>query len=81
MWLGLGFVASWGREPKDEARLNDGRDGMQPRYTSLTQNYVHEIGHIQKQSSFYFQAITALVTIKNNVVFNIPRAGINFVSS
>jgi hypothetical protein len=32
----------------------------------------------EKQSSFYFQAITAQTTIRNNVVFNIPRAGINF---
>ena len=27
---------------------------------------------------FYFQAITAETTIQKNVVFNIPRAGINF---
>jgi len=77
-WLGLSAIASWGREPKDMARLNDGTDGEQPRYTVVTNNFVHEIGHIQKQSSFYFQAITALATIKNNVVFNIPRAAINF---
>merc|ERR1712195_340905 len=77
-WLGLGAIASWGREPRDETKLNDGTGGEQPRYTVATNNFVHEIGHIQKQSSFYFQAITALATIKNNIVFNIPRAGINF---
>ena len=75
-WLGLGAIASWGREPRDETKLNDGTGGEQPRYTVATNNFVHEIGHIQKQSSFYFQAITALATIKNNIVFNIPRAGI-----
>lgn len=37
-----------------------------------------EIGHIQKQSSMYFQAETALTTIENNICFNIPRAAINF---
>jgi hypothetical protein len=78
VWLGLGAIASWGREPKDLTKLNDGTGGEQPRYTVATNNFVHEIGHIQKQSSFYFQAITALATIQNNIVFNIPRAGINF---
>jgi hypothetical protein len=41
-------------------------------------NFVHEIGHQQKQSSFYFQAETAQCTLQNNIVFNIPRAAINF---
>ena len=36
------------------------------------------IGHIQKQSSFYFQAITAQAVLTKNLVFNIPRAAINF---
>jgi hypothetical protein len=36
------------------------------------------VGIIQKQSSFYFQATTAETVISNNVVFNIPRAAINF---
>jgi len=78
VWLGLGFIASWGREPSDESRLNDGTEGDQPRYTVVTNNFIHEIGHIQKQSSFYFQALTALASIQNNIVFNIPRAAINF---
>lgn len=41
-------------------------------------NFIHEIGHQQKQSSFYFQAETAQAIIRNNVCFNIPRAAINF---
>jgi hypothetical protein len=49
-----------------------------PLYHTITNNFVHEIGHYQKQSSFYFQAETAMATIENNIVFNIPRAGINF---
>ena len=57
---------------------NSGLGGLQPRGTVVEGNWVHEIGHIQKQSSFYFQAITAQATIRNNVVFNIPRAAINF---
>ena len=35
-------------------------------------------GHLQKQSSFYFQAATAQSYIARNLVFNIPRAAINF---
>lgn len=52
--------------------------GGQPRFTLIEGNFCREIGHIQKQSSFYFQAITALVTIRKNIVFNIPRAAVNF---
>lgn len=36
---------------------------MFPRGTSVTGNFVHEIGHIQKQSSFYFQAESAEVRV------------------
>ncbi len=71
--LGQNAVASWGR-----ADGNSGLNGLYPSGTVLDGNFVHEIGHIQKQSSFYFQAETALTTIRNNIVFNIPRAAINF---
>eukprot|EP01065_Artemidia_motanka_P009904 TRINITY_DN1513_c0_g1_i3.p1 TRINITY_DN1513_c0_g1~~TRINITY_DN1513_c0_g1_i3.p1 ORF type:complete len:935 (+),score=335.66 TRINITY_DN1513_c0_g1_i3:85-2889(+) len=73
VWLGQNCVASWGR-----AKDNDGTDGEFPRFNTVTRNLVHEIGHIQKQSSFYFQAETAEAVIEGNLVYNIPRAGINF---
>lgn len=72
-WLGQNAIASWGRPIG-----NDGTNGAFPRYTLVEGNWVHEIGHQQKQSSFYFQAETAETTIRNNIVFNIPRAAINF---
>ena len=72
-WLGQNAVAAWGRADK-----NDGTNGQFPRYTILSNNWVHEIGHYQKQSSFYFQAETAQTTISNNIAFNLPRAAINF---
>ena len=56
----------------------DGTGGDQPWYTYVERNYVREIGSIEKQSSFWFQAKTALTSIDSNVVFNGPRAGINF---
>ena len=43
--------------------------------TLIEGNWIREIGHIQKQSSFYFQAETAQAIIKNNICFNIPRVG------
>jgi len=73
VFLGQNAVASWGR-----THGNDGTHGEYPRFTRISRNYVHEIGHIQKQSSFYFQAITAQATITHNIAFNMPRAAINF---
>lgn len=73
VWLGQNAVAAWGR-PDD----NNGLNGRFPRYTNIVNNFAHEIGHIQKQSSFFFQAETAQTHIEGNIVFNIPRAAINF---
>jgi len=72
-WLGQNAIASWGRS--DEY---DGRNGDQPLYTVVSDNFMRELGLIQKQSSCYFQAQTAMTLITHNICFNIPRAGINF---
>jgi hypothetical protein len=74
-WLGQSAIASWGRLEGD---TNSGLAGNQPRGTLVEGNLCREIGTVQKQSSFYFQAITAQTTLRRNVVFNIPRAAINF---
>ena len=71
-WLGQTAIASWGR-----VHFNDGTDGNQPRFSIIHGNFIHEIGHYQKQSSCYFQAESAQAIITNNICFNIPRAGIN----
>ena len=71
--LGQNCIAAWGR-----ADSNSGLAGNYPSGTVVEDNFAHEIGHIQKQSSFYFQAETAKTTIRRNIVFNIPRAAINF---
>ena len=42
-------------------------DGQQPRYTSIERNYVREIGIIEKQSSMWFQAKSALTNLDSNV--------------
>lgn len=43
----------------------------------LARNLVHEVGLFVKQAGFYYHAMTANVTVIENVVFNGPRAGIN----
>ena len=43
----------------------------------VTGNLAREIGHYEKQSSFFVQAKTAESVITGNVFFNGPRAGIN----
>jgi hypothetical protein len=55
----------------------DGTDGNHPRYTTVTGCTAREVGLYEKQSSFFVQAKTAQSTIKGNVFFNGPRAGIN----
>ena len=56
----------------------DGRSGEQPRGTNIAGNVIREFGIWQKQSSALFQAIGALTTFESNVVFNGPRAAINY---
>jgi len=52
----------------------DGRGGNQPRGTRVVGNIVREIGIWQKQSSAYFQAVSALSVVQGNVFFNGARA-------
>merc|ERR1719198_1632747 len=56
----------------------DGTDGEHPRHTKVFSNTAREVGLYEKQSSFFVQAKTAQSTVRGNVFFNGPRAGINF---
>lgn len=73
VWNGETAVAGWGY-----ADNMDGTSGEQPRGTLIEGNLCHEIGHFEKQSSCWFQAKTALTTLTGNLMFNGPRALINF---
>ena len=56
----------------------DGRGGEQPMGSVLESNLAHEIGLTQKQSAFLSQAVAFRTVVRGNVVFNAPRAAINF---
>eukprot|EP01083_Nonionella_stella_P190494 705505_1 len=71
--IGDNVMAGWGYTHHD-----DGTSGLQPRFTYIIENYVHEIGLYQLQSSAWFQAKTCQSFIHRNIVFNVPRAAINF---
>ena len=72
-------IASWGRT--DGELGLDGftaLKGWYPDGNNILRNVIREVGHFEKQNSFYVQAKTARSVIKDNVMFNGPRAGINF---
>ena len=57
----------------------DGTDAARfPRGNAVRRNHIHEYGVYGKQTSCYFQALTAASTVADNVCYNGPRAGINF---
>jgi|EP01043_Picozoa_sp_COSAG02_P016752 hypothetical protein len=62
--LGGSGVVLWGYETN-----GDGTDGNQPRRTTVTENFCHEIGIYQKQSSCYFHAVSAQSTVTHNLFF------------
>jgi len=43
----------------------------------IANNHIREIGVFGKQTSCYFQALAANVTLRDNLCYNGPRAGIN----
>ena len=72
-WLGDGAVATWG-DTKDY----DATGGTQPQGSIIEGNVIREIGLYEKQSSGWGQAKASLSTIRANLMFNMPRAAINF---
>jgi hypothetical protein len=78
--LGQSAVAAWGRTAEGAAGW-DGSALEVPLNCSITGNFAHDLGQIQKQSSFYFQAVAALNEVSGNIVYNIPRCAVNFDDS
>eukprot|EP00912_Choanoflagellata_sp_UC4_P000575 UC4_evm2s355 len=89
-FIGDSAMASWG-DTSENLNLNgtlkvpgghpvgpDGRNGNQPRGCKIKSNIGHEIGLWQKQSSLWFQAVTAETELQDNIFYNGPRAAFNF---
>lgn len=79
-WIGDSVIGSWGYTTGAgvDGMGPDGTDGNQPRFNKILNNFVHELGVWEKQSSFYFQAKSCQNMLMGNIFFNGPRAGINF---
>jgi len=87
VWIGDNCIASWGKTSYPDEKIaklapgfgwNGNTTKTQPRFSQIINNFVHEIGIWEKQSSFYFQAKSCQNVIKGNIFFNGPRAGVNF---
>lgn len=72
-WLGENAIATWG-----EAHGFDATNEDQPFNTLIEHNVMRELGIYQKQSSGVGHNKAAKTTIRNNIMFNMPRAAINF---
>ena len=72
-WLGESAIATWGHTNDYDATGENF-----PMHTMIEGNVMREVGIYQKQSSGFAQAKAAKTMVRNNVMFNMPRAAINF---
>lgn len=72
-WLGENAVAMWGDTDGFNATAR-----QFPMGTLIEANVMRELGIYQKQSSGVAHNKAARATIRNNLIFNVPRAAINF---
>ena len=84
VWQGDTCILLWGDTEgitfvdSNETMGYDGTAGNQPRFTNIVGNLAHEIGIWEKQSSLVFQAKSCQNNIERNIVYNQPRAAIEF---
>lgn len=69
-WLAENGIATWGDTDKFDAT-----GGAQPWNTMIYDNVMRELGIYEKQSSPLGQNKAALSDVRNNIMFNLPRAG------
>lgn len=72
-WIGESAIATWG-QTKDF----DATDNNFPMFTRIHKNIFRELGIYQKQASAVGHFKAAATTIRENIMFNMPRAAINF---
>ena len=83
VWIGATAVALWGNTDGGDDRLPagfgfDGSNGNQPRHNLISFNLCHELGIWEKQSSCYTQFKSSENEIFGNIMYNGPRAHVNF---
>ena len=76
-------MAAWGDTEGGDARMppgygQDGSGGAQPRGNVVAHNLCRELGIWEKQSSCYTQFKASENVVAGNIMFNGPRAHINF---
>lgn len=76
VWIGDTAIGSWGYTTGAgiDGMGPDGTDGNQPRFNKILNNFVHELGLWEKQSSFYFQAKSCQNLLMGNIFFNGPAS-------
>ena len=72
-WLGENAIATWG-----DTNTFDATAENFPMYTTIERNVFRELGIFQKQSSAVGHCKAAFTMIRENIMFNTPRAAINF---
>ena len=72
-WVGDSAIAFLGR-----AALHDATGGFYPQDNIVMNNHAHETGIFDIESSFFFEAISGHNQVVNNVMYNGPRAAINY---
>lgn len=72
-WLGENAIVTNGN-----TKAWDARGGDQPQRTVVTENIMHDLGLYEKQSSGWGQNKASLATVSRNLMYNLPRAAINF---
>jgi Right handed beta helix region len=72
-WIGENAIATWG-----DTKGWDATNRTQPYHTTVEYNFFRELGIYQKQSSAWAQSKAALTKLRYNIMFNMPRAAINF---
>ena len=71
--MGENAIATWGQTDKYNATEN-----IFPMHTLIIGNVMRELGIYEKQSSAVGLAKSAYTKIFNNIMFNMPRAAVNF---
>ena len=79
-WLGENGIVSLGDSSGAPVQGlgPDGSEGNQPWGTVVQGNVARELGVVNKQSCFYFQAVSSNASIVGNVVFNGARHGVQY---